>query len=394
MEKKRIYIADIHMNAGWGETKSKKGPPYEYEWLGRKEANRFAKFLEYLNDPAKIREVVILGDLMDDWVYPVNKEPPSLQQILDASINKGIVRALRKLTENEKINVIYLPGNHDMGVTEDIVKANFKNMVFGGSTFHGSAYRTSRLRAEHGSAHTMFNAPDPINGSVAKLPLGYFISRVVATKARDTGDAKRHYWSYADDLLEMLGPQRLGASVFEAVLEEADLDETTEIFMPKRNGKTASTNTKKVRKYNSKASSATTGKDKKENDEHVSVTAGQVKEKYAALYDQWIERYGKGIAFRAMMAEIGLLGRVADGLCKQNDTNIVVFGHSHDCKLDKDVWFVEDRIYANCGTWCDEEKPCTWVESQKDRGKKRHIIRVMDWNNGKPKRLEEAHVPL
>ena len=257
-----------------------------------------------------------------------------------------------------------------MGVTGNLVAKNFpgKNnspgMVFGGSAFQGSAYRTSRLRAEHGSAHTMFNAPDPINGSVSKLPLGYFISRAVATKARDTGDAKRHYWSYADDLLEMLGPQRLGASVFEAVLEEAGLDDDTKILMPKRNDKV------KI------------------------ITAGQVKEKYAALYDQWIERYGKGIAFRAMMAEIGLLNRVADGLCKQNDTNIVVFGHSHDCKLDKDEWFVEDRIYANCGTWCDEKKKCTWVESQKDRGKKRHIVRVMDWNDGKPKELKKAHVPL
>lgn len=368
MEKKRVYIADIHMNAGKGVPPV--GGKYPYEWLGPKEADRFAKFLKYLNDPAKFREVVILGDLMDDWVYPVDMEPPSLQKIIKAQINKKIVLALKKLSMNPKINVVYLPGNHDMGVTRTLVEKNFpgpKNspgMIFGGATLHGSAYRTSRLRAEHGSAHTMFNSPDPINGSVSRLPLGYFISRVVATKARNTGDPERHYWSYVDDLLEMLGPQRLGASVFEAVLEEAGLDETTPIKMPKRNGKA------------------------------ISVIAGQVKQRYASLYDQWVERYGKGIAFRAMMAEIGLLGRVADGLCKQNDTNIVVFGHSHDWKLDKDAWFVSDRIYANCGTWCDEKKPCTWVESQKDRVKGRHFIRVMDWNNGNPKVLKKADVAL
>ena len=362
MEKKRIYIADIHMNAAKGVRPAKGKHPYE--WLGPKEARRFAKFLEYLNDPANLREVVILGDLMDDWVYPVNVVPPSLQSIVKAPINKRIVQALRKLSRNPKINVVYLPGNHDMGVTRKLLAKSFPSMTFGGTTLHGSTYRTSRLRAEHGSAHTMFNAPDPINGSVARLPLGYFISRVVATKARDTGDPQRHYWSYADDLLEMLGPQRLGASVFEAVLEEAGLDETTKIKMPKRNGKV------------------------------ISVTAGQIKQQYAALYDQWVERYGKGIAFRAMMAEIGLLGRVADGLCKRSDTNIVVFGHSHDWKLDKDAWFVQDRIYANCGTWCDDKKLCTWVESQKDRGNNRHVVRVMDWNNGKPKKRRENHVPL
>ena len=297
MEKKRIYVADIHMNAGKGVPPAKGKHPYE--WLGPKEARRFAKFLEYLNDPAKISEVVILGDLMDDWVYPVNVVPPSLQSIVNAPINKRIVQALRKLSKNPKINVVYLPGNHDMGVNGKLLAKNFPGMTFGGATLHGSTYRTSRLRAEHGSAHTMFNAPDPINGSVARLPLGYFISRAVATKARDTGDPQRHYWSYADDLLEMLGPERLGSCVFEAVLEEADLDENTEIKMAKKNGKV------------------------------ISVTAGQVKQQYAALYDQWVERYGKGTAFRAMMAEIGLLGRVADGLCKRSDTNIVVFGHSH-----------------------------------------------------------------
>lgn len=368
MEKKRIYIADIHMNAGRGFKKSNSVHPYE--WLGKEEANRFARFLEYLNDSATIREVVILGDLMDDWVYPVNEEPPSLQDILDASINKKIVQSSKKLANNEKIKVVYLPGNHDMGVTRELVTKNFPGpnnspgIIFGGTAFRNSIYRTSRLRAEHGSAHAMFNAPDAINNPGSRLPLGYFISRVIATKARDTGSARRHYWRYADDLLEAFGPQRLGASVFEAVLEEAGLDETTEIVMPKRNGKSRS------------------------------VTAGQVKEKYTALYDQWKEIHGTGIALKAMMAEIGLLGRMADHLCKQGDTNIVVFGHSHDWKLDKDVWFVDDRIYANCGTWCDEEKPRTWVESQKDRGKNMHIVRVMDWNDGEPKPLKKADVPL
>ncbi|TKJ32506.1 MAG: hypothetical protein CEE38_23085 [Planctomycetes bacterium B3_Pla] len=389
MEKKRVYIADIHMNAGWGE-KCK----YPYEWLGRKEADRFAKFLEYLNDPlTEVQEVVIIGDLMDDWVHPHDEEPPSLKEIVGAPINNKIVQALKELSENKKINVVYLPGNHDMGVTGDLIKENFHGMTFGGLTLHNSVYRTSRLRAEHGSAHAMFNAPPVRYGAGTQLPLGYFISRIVATKARDTGDAERHYWSYADDLLEMVGPQKMAACVFEAVLEEAGLDEATKIVMPKKNGKAKSKDDKKT----GKAKSATTGQSKKKNnedDQKVCVTAGEIKERYANLYDRWEEYNGRGAGFRAVMAEIGLLGRVADRLCTQGDTNIVVFGHSHDCKLDKDAWFVKDRIYANCGTWCDEKKKCTWVESQKDRDNNRHVVRIMKWNKGKPKKLKEKHVPL
>jgi UDP-2,3-diacylglucosamine pyrophosphatase LpxH len=392
MENKRIYIADIHMNAGKGLQASNKGHPYE--WLGIEEANRFAEFLLYLNDPKTgVQEVVIIGDLMDDWVYPVDVVPPSLQRIVDAKINHNIVKALQALIENKNITVVYLPGNHDMGVNREFVVANFEGMVFGGSTFHDSIYRTSRLLAEHGSAHSLFNAPPVRSGGGTALPLGYFISRVVATKARNTGSAKRHYWSYADDLLEMIGPQKLAASVFEAVLEEAGLDETTQIRIPKRNSGVPSAAAGKVPK---KASRAKPGaaRDKEPDDEYTCVTAGQVKEKYAPLYDQWEEHNGKGSGFKAIMAEIGLLGPLADSLCKKSDTNIVVFGHSHDWKLDKDAWLVQDRIYANCGTWCDEEKPCTWVESQKDRDKNRHFVRVMNWNNGKPEQLKEAYVAL
>jgi UDP-2,3-diacylglucosamine pyrophosphatase LpxH len=366
MEKKRIYIGDIHMNAGWGFPARKQKGRHSYEWLGHEEAERFAAFLKHLNKQDKVKELVIVGDLMDDWVYPVDVVPPSLQAIVNAPINDEIVSELRELAKNSKIKVVYLPGNHDMGVTQGFVAEEFPKMVFGGSAQNDSVYRTSRLRAEHGSAHAMFNAPDRINNPVGRLPLGYFISRVIATKARETGSAKRHYWTYADDVLEMFGPQRLASSVFEAVLEEAGLDEDTRILMPKKNGK----------------------------DQFV--TAEQVKKRYAGLYDQWKETKGTGVAFKAMMAEIGFLGNLADRFCKPSDTNIVVFGHSHDWRLDKDEWFVSDRIYANCGTWCDEEKLCTWVESQKDRDarKPRHVVRVMDWNNGQPKLLKKADVPL
>lgn len=362
MEKKRVYISDIHMNAGKGFPAAKGKHPYE--WLDLEEAKQFAKFLNTLNDPTKFQDVIIIGDLMDDWVYPVDIVPPSLEAIIKAPINKGITQALKKLAKNKEITVVYLPGNHDMGVTLEIVEKHFKGMIFGGTASYNSAYRSSRLLAEHGSAYAMFNAPDKINSPGTHLPLGYFISRVVATKTRDTGSADRHYWTYADDLLEILGPQKLAASVFESVLEEACLTDSTEIRMPKRNGKSQI------------------------------VTAKQVKEKYADLYDQWQETYGAGEAFNAILTEIGFLGKKADSLCKKSDTNVVIFGHSHDWKLDKDSWFVDDRIYANCGTWCDGDKPCTWVESWKDRDAHVHHIRVMHWNNGNPKALDKSDISL
>jgi len=63
---KRIYISDIHMNAGKGFQAAK--GKHSYEWLGPDEAKRFAAFLNYINDPDTVQEVIIIGDLLDDWV--------------------------------------------------------------------------------------------------------------------------------------------------------------------------------------------------------------------------------------------------------------------------------------------------------------------------------------
>ena len=103
MEKKRIYVSDIHMNAGKG-LRAVKGQ-HPYEWLGPTEAKRFADFLNSLNDPNVVQELIIIGDLMDDWVYPVDVVPPSLEEIVNAPINRKIVQALIKLCENEKIYI-------------------------------------------------------------------------------------------------------------------------------------------------------------------------------------------------------------------------------------------------------------------------------------------------
>jgi len=184
MDKKRVYISDIHMNAGKG-VKAPAGK-HPYEWLGPAEARRFAAFLEFLNRAKDVQELVIIGDLLDDWVCPVDVVPPSPEAILKAAINKEIVQALKKLAKNKDIAVLLLPGNHDMGVSRELVARTFPGMAFGGTAHYDSAYRTSRLRAEHGSAYAMFNAPDAVNNPGSRLPLGYFISRIVATKARVT----------------------------------------------------------------------------------------------------------------------------------------------------------------------------------------------------------------
>jgi len=353
---KRIFISDVHMSAG---RKPKQGR-HDYDWLAPEEANRLAKFIDHVNDSTDIQEVILLGDIMDNWVCPVDEEPITYDEIVKAPKNKNLVASLKKLAKNKEIKVIYMPGNHDMGITKAFIDKVWPEMVFGGSALNDSIFRDGRLLAEHGSAHALFNAPDPFNSPGNRIPLGYYISRVIATKAAKTGSPDRHYWTYIDDLLEIFGPQTLPQSVLEAVLEEAGLDDNTGIRMRTINNKPIYT------------------------------TAKDIKDKYAKLYSQWEEHKGKGMAFKAVMAEIGWLGDLADHLTKKSDTRIVVFGHSHDWQLDKDSWFVRDRIYANCGAWCDDKKPATFVETE--RTKDKHYVRVMSWDGTSVKKEDENYV--
>ncbi len=358
--RKRIYVSDIHMGAG-RSFKPDCGCRV-YDWLGPKEAKHFAKFLDFVLASNDVGEVILLGDTMDNWVCPVDDVPPTFEEIVQADVNKEVIQSLRALANHPEIKLIYMPGNHDMSITENFVKETFPGIIFGGSAAKKSRYRSSRLLAEHGSAYAMFNAPDPINNPGSRLPLGYFISRVAATQAARTGHADRHFWTYADDMLEMLGPQKMPQSVFEAVLEEAGLPQNVEIKMYPVGGEPAS------------------------------IRANLVKEKYANLYDQWQANYGPGMAFKSVMAEIGYLGDLADSLSKKKDTNIIIFGHSHDSALDKDSWFVEDRIYANCGAWCDEGKRCTFVESEKDDVERKHFVRLKFWDGTRARLMKEAYV--
>lgn len=371
---KRVFLSDTHISH-FPEIPEGK---YDYTWLRAEDADALANFLRYLNIRNDVEEVIFNGDLFDNWVVPVTIEPPSLDDIITSRKEKNdpVILALLCLCQNPNIRVVCLPGNHDMELTAEVVKKHFGNesnlqkpgMVFGGThvwNAGSSVYRSSRLRAEHGSAHAMFNAPDPLNNPGSRLPLGYFISRVTATKTYLTGEPNSNWLTYVDDLLESVGPEKLAACVFESVLEAANLDLDAEIVLPKRNGRSAS------------------------------VTARQISQRYENLYDQWKQSVGAGLAFKSILAEIGYLGDAADRLCKKNDTRIVIFGHSHDWELDKDSWFVKDRVYANCGTWCGtfDKKPYTYVEVETSRDRKARKIRVHEWlGDGRNKVLKKANL--
>ncbi|MBU1248556.1 MAG: metallophosphoesterase, partial [Proteobacteria bacterium] len=267
MADKRAFVSDIHMGGTFPGGAGK----HDWNWLSGPEIAAFASFLDYVGNSGEYKELIILGDFLDDWVWPVHMLPPTLDEIVEAPKNKAIVDALRVLCQ--KIKVICLPGNHDMGITKEFLDRQFPGIVFGGPAKDNCIYRTGRLRAEHGSAHALFNAPDPHNNPGSRVPLGYYISRVVATRKYHTGQDHRKYASFVDDLFEAVGPQSISASVFEGVLEEAGLPGNVEILIRDAGGNSES------------------------------VKANEIKTKYQNLFDQWCQAKGFAKAMKAIYAE-------------------------------------------------------------------------------------------
>lgn len=319
-KEKTLFISDIHMGAG-----------KEWDWFDiEKESSYLISFFEYVferklkdND---VKELVLLGDIFDLWVCPHDQKPHTFKQILNAQ--SKVVSAIKKMAKN--VRTLYVNGNHDYQVTEQEITE-----AFSGTVKHiGNVYQRGNVLAEHGHQYALFNRPDPKNGSYLRLPLGYYITRLHTTLG-DTRKAKANLiLQIIDESFQVMGPEKLPESVLDA-LKDA-VEKTFESEKTPKSKKTPKH--KKVDLFKM----GQICPDQKYDD---------VRNRYSNLYRDWKKSVGFWQSTQMIMCELNRLGTVADQLCRDG-VNIVVFGHSHDTKMDKDTWFVKDRIYANCGYWC------------------------------------------
>ncbi len=351
---KKIFISDVHLGAGRFSEESQDKNKYPCDWdrLSSEETDNFVNFIRFLYSKyiREIDAVVLLGDIFDNWVFPHDLTPPSIEELLMAKKNLQVAEELKTLSSRTK--VYYIPGNHDMHATAEIIKKYFPDMIYCPRMFSGD-----RLIAEHGHRYALFNAPARFSQNIMGLPLGYFISRIEATKKGMTGSDDRYYHTYVDDFIEMFGDQTLPQSVFEAVIEEAGLNENISFSLSKTYG----------------------------NDQPVS--AKEVKDIYKNIYNDWPTSVVS--KQRAVFAEMDMLEPIADRICKDGYYQVCIFGHSHKSEIDCDKWFVNDRIYANCGYWCGSK--CTFVETEKtDRG---YNVSTVKWlKDGDIRRLRSESI--
>lgn len=150
--------------------------------------------LNYVRDNcASISELVILGDLFDQWTYPADVEPPSFTDIVKANENLfgdvifggSKTGALADTLSALEGKITYINGNHDMSISPEDIKrltnGRYKINTAGGLLYEPEC-GLGKIICTHGHLFSLFNAPDPANSQAEwnGIPLGYFMARLAS----------------------------------------------------------------------------------------------------------------------------------------------------------------------------------------------------------------------
>ena len=373
---KLVFISDLHMNVNGN-----------YSWLV-KHAWDLARFLNNVNTRNDVAELIILGDLLDDWVSPVKYTPQTFADILADNYNNGVVPALQKVCYNRNIAVTYVVGNHDMlsfeAQNRDVIARTFPGMTIISDPLGLQAYVKDKvIWAEHGHRYTLFNASDTWSRLGGHLPMGYFISRLAASKSLTEG---RTYTT--PDVLDRFVKSPAEVSNY---LQQGGYDGKVggiidDAFI------IAVFNAIALWSGNRFLDKFTMNKlDKFTRDPSVENIAFT----YDTILSGWPSRHNIVDRNEAVFNDLGHLGSAANLLFEMPDRiknlypftpRIVLFGHTHQAAFQYHSGEVE-TIYANTGTWIDS-KPMTWVEieiNDGDSGKRYYTVSLWFYGENSPK---------
>ena len=160
-----------------------------------KHLERLEEFLNEVRSSATVKELVIGGDMFDDWYIPTRTDTYGGGSQADfirktVAANQGVFDALNGIIKDGKIKLTYIPGNHDMGFLPENVnialpgvnQARDKGDKYGVGTYYPEDY--PQIAIEHGHRYDFFCAITPgANESEAPgaiLPPGYFFARIAA----------------------------------------------------------------------------------------------------------------------------------------------------------------------------------------------------------------------
>jgi len=265
-----------------------------------------------VDDP--VTSLVILGDLFDFWTYPPDQRPPTIDDIVAA--NERILGRDGKLSEAVHAlrgNVVYLRGNHDIGMTQPdldrLPLGDYELRLVDDVIVHESG-----IVLTHGHLFTMFNAPD--DRYPGDVPVGHFVTRAIAHMLENTLSGGQT----AADLPNQGSPYGFNLESFvPALLAELAGPSITNLmldYFAARCGLAESTPIQLA--------------------DGSSTTIAHVKKKYDGLWEHWVGRFGGGdvgetIAAKAVKADFNgdYMAWFSQKTAWEHSARGAVTGHTH-----------------------------------------------------------------
>ena len=348
-----VVMSDLHLGADLDYAECK-------ENLGAIE-----KLLKQIKAAPNVKELVIAGDLLDEWYVPATTDTYQGKDQADfmrriAATNKGVIDAINSIIQGGEILVTYVPGNHDLTMTA----VNFESILPGINQARDAEQGLGTyspagcplIAVEHGHRYNFFCAPDPIsNQDIAPgtiMPPGYFYTRIAVlhliqeplapaetppvVTQNTSGDASQNllyaYWNVWNRVLSMFTI----ANKFNEKIIVTNVD-----------GFKGNYSVNDLLPYQTTA-------------------GGLIDVKlYKGVQDTWDQRQelnhvavnipiAQAITNAAKSSESEFQARNQYFLNANSDKRIVIFGHTHDPKIiASDNLHGQKSIYANTGAWID-----------------------------------------
>lgn len=370
--------------------------------------NRIAlvNFLKQVRYSPLIKELVIAGDLIDEWFVPMHVDTFNGKTQRDfvkavATNNKLVFNAFNDIIKEGNIKVIYVPGNHDILINSGDIQSILPGISEARDVKGLGAYTPPdfpELTIEHGHRYNFFCAPDfsnrPITNTESILPPGYFFTRMATSsviegrpenqvnlpgvRKNELGAEQYGYFLYWNVWKELINEFPINEGVEEKVINTG-IDGLTDFyaindFLPYQDPETC----------------------------YIDVNL------HKGIIENWDERQDANLVpVKIPLEEAVLKAALASHLDDQSqiqffqnpdsDKRIVIFGHTHEARvittLSKER---EKQIYVNSGTWIDKNK-CTMtfvvVTPPKNKDTKPTFVNLYQYKSkGDIKKLESQAI--
>lgn len=347
-----VIISDLHLGVDDAFAELKKNRP------------ALVSFLNQIRNSPNVKELVIAGDMLDEWFLPMDYQmPDSPAKFFDlvAANNQTIVDALNAIIRAGEIKVTYVPGNHDLLLTAADIERIFPGMNQARDGVQGlGTYVTgtnSEIAIEHGHKYNFFCAPDPIsNRDITKnnssiLPPGYFFTRIATSSVIEGHPASSNI--FPDMTVDKTNKSQLGCymyyQVWRAILAGLTVKESLSDKVIKTNID-GYTQTYSINDLLPRQNAA---------DGTIDVNL------YKGIQDSWDQRQTLNGVKVKIPVNTAIL-KAADAIFTDDQAKtqffdiddskrIVVFGHTHVARILPMTNFKGKKtVYANSGTWIDK----------------------------------------